>query len=164
MIKTCARCGHEFADFGRAKYCSDKCRHEATLERKRASYERLKKPSSAPNNFETTELVCQECGKKFTGFAKRKYCSEKCRRQNQRELENIRRRNNRRREIAQRKFDKTAGKPVKTLDDWALEARECNLDYGTYRALIASGKTFEQLKAEQRSPQFHSHCRHTYGF
>ncbi len=50
-------------------------------------------------------------------------------------------------------------KSGKTLDDWAREADDCNLDYGTYRALIAAGRTFEQLKAERRSPQFHSHCR-----
>lgn len=35
----------------------------------------------------------------------------------------------------------------KTLEDWVREARECNLDYGNYRALIAAGKTFEELKA-----------------
>ena len=59
--------------------------------------------------------------------------------------------------LAQVKMDKATGKPVKTLDDWAREAAQCNLDYGTYRALIAAGRTFEQLKAERRSPQFHSH-------
>ena len=58
-----------------------------------------------------------------------------------------------------KKVDEAQGKPVKTLDDWAREADECNLDYGTYRALIAAGKTFEQLKACRRSPQTHSHCR-----
>ena len=64
-----------------------------------------------------------------------------------------------------KKVDEAQGKPVKTISDWAREADECNLDYGTYRALIAQGKTFEQLKAERRSPQPHSHCRrHIYDF
>ena len=34
----------------------------------------------------------------------------------------------------------------KTLDDWSREANDCKLDYGTYRALIGMGKTFEELK------------------
>lgn len=61
---------------------------------------------------------------------------------------------------AQKKVDKSQGKPVKTLDDWVREAADCNLDYGTYRALIAAGNTFDQLKAVNRHPQTHSHCRH----
>ncbi|MBR1806274.1 MAG: hypothetical protein IJ774_07815 [Selenomonadaceae bacterium] len=58
---------------------------------------------------------------------------------------------------------KASNKPVKTFADWAREADECNFDYGTYRALIAAGRTFEQLKAERRSPQTHSHCRRYLG-
>ena len=38
----------------------------------------------------------------------------------------------------------------KTLDDWLREADACGLDYGTYRALIAQGKTFEQLKRRRK--------------
>ena len=65
-----------------------------------------------------------------------------------------------------KKVDEAQGKPVKTLEDWAREADECNLDYGTYRALIAAGRTFEQLKAQadRRNPQTHSHCRRPYNF
>lgn len=36
--------------------------------------------------------------------------------------------------------------PTKKLGDWLREAAECHLDYGTYRALISSGKTFDELK------------------
>lgn len=61
--------------------------------------------------------------------------------------------------VTKKKVDEAQGKPVKTLSEWCREADDCNLDYGTYRALIASGKTFEQLKAERRNPQPHSHCR-----
>ncbi len=38
-------------------------------------------------------------------------------------------------------------KSTKTLEQWAREAAECNLDYGTYRGLIQLGKTYEELKA-----------------
>ncbi|MBR3499709.1 MAG: hypothetical protein IKO05_12115 [Selenomonadaceae bacterium] len=39
------------------------------------------------------------------------------------------------------------------------EARECNLDYGNYRALIAAGKTYEELKAtaDTRTAVKHAH-------
>ena len=36
----------------------------------------------------------------------------------------------------------------KSLSEWQREAQECNLDYGSYRGLIAQGKTFEELKAQ----------------
>ena len=42
----------------------------------------------------------------------------------------------------------------KTLGQWIQEATACNLDYGTYRGLIAAGKTFEELKAQAISRNF----------
>lgn len=50
----------------------------------------------------------------------------------------------------------TATKP---LEQWTKEAAECNLDYGSYRAFINSGKTFEELKstAHLRTLPAHSH-------
>lgn len=98
--------------------------------------------------------ICERCGNPFDEKHVAKYCPD-CRPLAYREQ-------NRKyscRFDVQKKVDEAQGKPVKTLDDWAREARQCNLDYGTYRALIATGRTFEQLKAERRNPQTHSHCR-----
>lgn len=40
-------------------------------------------------------------------------------------------------------------KPVKKLEDWEREARECGVDYGTYRGLVTVfGKTKEEIKAQ----------------
>lgn len=44
----------------------------------------------------------------------------------------------------------------KTLDQWAREADECNLDYGTYRGLIEQGHSFDELKAQNRPPRLHA--------
>ena len=131
MIKTCDRCGCEFAaNHALTKYCAP-CRHAVKCEadvRYRATHPKASiKPWDVEQPKSQPRFGCDKA-------------------------------------VTQKKVDEATGKPVKTLDDWAREAAECNLDYGTYRALIAAGKTFEQLKVEQRSPQFHSHCRHPYGF
>ncbi|MBR1804805.1 MAG: hypothetical protein IJ774_00305 [Selenomonadaceae bacterium] len=106
--------------------------------------------------------ICERCGTQFdeTHFAK--YCPA-CRPivKNTRLPERIKLNQ----AVIRNRVDEAQGKTVKTISDWAREADECNLDYGTYRALIAAGRTFEQLKAEHRSPQPHSHCRrHIYDF
>lgn len=99
--------------------------------------------------------ICERCGTQFDEIHFAKYCPT-CRPFVNREYKRLQH------GFIQKRVDKATGK---TLDDWAREADECNLDYGTYRALIAAGKTFEQLKAERRSPQTHSHCRrHIYDF
>ena len=46
----------------------------------------------------------------------------------------------------------------KSLERWALEARECNLDYGTYRRLIESGKTYGELRARAKDHGLQSHA------
>ena len=46
----------------------------------------------------------------------------------------------------------------KTLERWALEARECNLDYGTYRRLIESGKTYGELRARAKDHGLQTHA------
>lgn len=50
----------------------------------------------------------------------------------------------------------------KPMDEWIREARECDLDYGTYRTLIEQGKTFEQVKAAGYHSAAHSklHMKH----
>lgn len=58
------------------------------------------------------------------------------------------------------KVAKAEGKPTKSLAEWVREARECNLDYGTYRGLVEQcGMTFAEIKAQNRSVSGHSRVR-----
>ena len=186
LIKKCERCGTEFEKLAtNVKYCP-KCRPIVSAEqsreykaRKRAARQPIRKNCERCGRpFETFEdsrrrfcfecyrirqielgarlqarlkskpRVCVKCGREFTGMAHQKFCDD-CLAEQKRETQ---------RRIQER-YDAQRPKPKtgKSLEDWAREADDCNLDYGTYRALIAAGRTFEQLKAEQRSPQFHSH-------
>ena len=94
---------------------------------------------------------CPYCGDDFLATtSRRKFCSPACR------IKYYNTKHFLPHEIPQ---DKTI--PSKTLSDWVREADECNLDYGSYRALIAMGKSFEQLKAtaDTRATKAHSHIR-----
>lgn len=96
----------------------------------------------------TCPRTCKLCGKNFIGHLNQKRCPDCLAAERQRIQQKL-----------QARYDAQRSKRTgKTLDDWAREASDCNLDYGTYRALIAAGRTFEQLKADRRSPQLHSHC------
>ena len=77
---------------------------------------------------------CQECGRMFKSEYNEKFCSRKC----QEKVRNS--------ELMTIAMNKATGQKVKTLADWCREADECNLDYGTYRGLIQSGRTHEELK------------------
>ena len=140
----CAHCGKVFEAKGKQIYCSDKCRDAAYTYRLNAE---RKKPEIA--------VKCKQCGKEFKPrHLNELFCSDECRKVAKRE--EYRRLNG---YINARKVNSNA--PRKMLDEWCREAAECNLDYGTYRALIELGKTFEELKAraESRRMAHHSHCR-----
>lgn len=130
----CVCCGKIFETKTSAKkYCSDKCRE--------TSYEQRRREKSP------IKMHCEECGKEFEPrLSTQRYCSPQCA-----EIYN-------KPKSTAKSQTKTKGK---TLSDWCREAAECNLDYGNYRALIKSGKTFEELKsrAEYRQVQCHSHLR-----
>ena len=82
--------------------------------------------------------ICARCGGEFVGHDNSLYC-DKCReivRREQLKRNDERQRERQRRLDTQKKFDEATGK---TLDDWAREARDCNLDAVAY------------LKAERRS-------------
>ena len=84
---------------------------------------------------------CLNCGKEFFSFsAQRKFCCKECG-------------NEYRKKLKQPKVK------TKTLDDWIREANECNLDYGNYRAMIESGKTYEELKATADNRLMIGHAR-----
>ena len=92
-------------------------------------------------------MKCSFCGKDFV-FSRggcvmngKPFCSDKCRTRFKKGLFHLR--------------------PVhdnKSLSDWVREARECNLDYGTYRALRNLGKSFEELKATAANRQMPTHA------
>ena len=86
-------------------------------------------------------MKCPQCGKEFIPVsAHQKFCCYAC--------------GDRYRHGRPKPKPKSKGK---SLDDWAREAAECNLDYGTYRALIQQGKSFDELKAtaDSRHPPAH---------
>ena len=170
---TCPQCGNEFEPHHSSqKFCSDKCR---------SAHERAKRPKKplepklcaqcgqefipkTVNQKYCSEVCCEEywgrrvvvhtrtcknCGEKFTDVYAAKYCSKKCRN------EAIKK------EQAKQAMAKATGEKVKTIADWTREARECNMDYGTYRGLIEQcGRTYEELKATagSRAAKYHAHA------
>ena len=100
-------------------------------------------------------MICQICHKDFVPrYSFQKFCSDVC----SKKAERLRHRKLRAQNAAKQVNEQSN---PKSLDDWCREAAECNLDYGNYRALIESGKTFDELKARADSHQFqtHSHLR-----
>lgn len=68
MIKRCAICGKEFEPkHGNIKFCSDECR---------------KKAKEKYKNKHLVTNICYSCGRKFKSRRKRKFCSDKCYRDN----------------------------------------------------------------------------------
>ena len=130
--RKCEYCGKEFKPkVHNQKYCSDECSRAVQFGIK-TSQER------------NTKVKCPQCGKEFVPNSNQKFCSTRCR--------------DRHSHGRPRPAKKSTGK---TLSDWAREANECNLDYGNYRAMIESGKTFDELKATAytRATTCHSRVR-----
>lgn len=136
MKRTCKICGKEFDSIHGGKFC----------------------PACNPaRKRQLAELKCAHCGKVFSPRNScQKYCSEECRDQAYSQLQKVERQ-----KPKKPQKPKLEVAPKKTLADWCREANECNLDYGNYRALIESGKTFGELKANADSRQLpaHSHLR-----
>lgn len=175
----CLICGAD-VPAGRFVYCSAACARQAALARGR----NRDKTHTTP-----AEAVCPICGKVFKPKPNEKYCSYECKniaRNRSLSLSRKQRRTGysvKKCEVCGKEFKpvngsqkccspecsigerrrKTNAKPAppKSLAEWCKEARECNLDYGNYRALITSGKTFEELRAQadNRCVQIHAHGR-----
>ena len=99
----------------------------------RACYERYRAV------FKPRKCAC--CGRVFTpmnGKLHQMFCSQACREKFQSEK---------------------LKKKSKPLELWTKEAAECNLDYGSYRALINAGKTFEELKATSHLRTLPTHAK-----
>lgn len=141
----CPICGKVFAPKPNEKYCSCECRCLAIRLRKKAERQAKPKPGYSVKK-------CETCGKEFKpASGTQKCCSTECSKGKERE-------NRKSPAVLVKKKTPTPGKP---FAEWCREAAECNLDYGTYRALITSGKTFEELKAlaGSRGVQIHAHGR-----
>ena len=152
--RICAVCGSKFIGYGNQKYCNWKCRYE---EQKRRAHERwmnrvaadlhIKKGREKPATprEELPLPVCRNCGKEFKPHeSAQTFCCRACYADYNRSKKNP-------------AVKKNAGK---TLGAWVREATECHLDYGTYRALIKAGKTYEELKLQAPSRQIRAH-QHT---
>ena len=83
MIKTCARCGHEFDGNHNAKYCSDECRLEVRNEGRRRRYQanievaRAKSLQRYHARFDQRPpriKTCEVCGTEFEAKTNAKYC------------------------------------------------------------------------------------------
>jgi len=134
----CEYCGKEFVSIhGQIKYCSAQCRR---MVRRNKNRERR-----ALKDAEYEWVLCAVCKRYFKRVkgTNELFCSTKCRSKEP----HINHAQNK----AQALTDKAVKRPTKTLDDWAREAFACGIDYGTYRALIDRGKTYEQLKAQYES-------------
>ena len=162
----CPECGREFERKSPVhKYCSPECAMNHQI---------------GVRKTQPFTLTCLQCGKTFRSFSsKSKFCSSKCYNESRivktcpgcgKTFETTNpgkvfctqecRLDYRRAQM------KLADKPKtgKTLEQWTREANECNLDYGNYRALIAAGKTYAELKAtaSQRQPLAHSNVKKTH--
>ena len=153
--KKCLLCGCEFeATDSRRKYCSKECRNKARAEQRR-------KESPPPTNEWTPRSYtvvrpkkepsppimrkCEYCGKEFEvkgWHPAQKYCNRVCYEAGRH----------------QEPLPTEPEPPKKSMSEIAREAAECNLDYGTYRAFLNMGKTYEELKAQadRRNPQVHN--------
>ena len=178
MKKKCEYCGAEFEASKSTpgkRYCSTHCYDQQ--QKKQRRLRRLIALSESP-----IKLKCVHCGCEFISENRKKqYCSEKCKAEAKaerraepalvRECKNCGRSFNTRDAGAEfcsnrcnleylgvvtRVHSKNRGGQV---SDFAREAAECNLDYGTYRAFRNMGKTYEELKALApiRNPPVHQH-------
>lgn len=152
MICANPDCGKEFKPKNsRQRFCSSDC-YRASYRRKLTAITRL---CANPN-----------CKKEFVvRNPKQKFCSAKCYDICYYPIQLAKQREYRKKTSSTFSETKTIQnkpkpKPKKSLEQWLAEANECNLDYGTYRALINLGKSFDELKAlaDSRQTSTHSHC------
>jgi len=171
ITRECPNCHKTFTTTYSTKvYCSYRCKEEY-----QSTLQKLRKPTPVPESRK-----CEYCGKKFKPKVyNQKYCSDECNRAVQFGIKTSQERNTKVKcpqcgeefipRTANQRFCTTrcrksfkpaqAPKPKKkTLSDWTREAKECNLDYGDYRAMIEiMGKTYEELKATAHTRRITNH-------
>lgn len=128
-IRVCVICGKEFKPVIAVQIC---CSEECSKKRK-SQMAMARQRARAKGEPPGQSSKCRRCGKEYWRTGTQIYCPD-CRK-----LLNYSK--------YKKLHPKPKPKPAKPLDAWIKEARECNLDYGTYRTLIQIGKTFEELKS-----------------
>lgn len=143
-VRTCKICGKTFtANQPNTLCCSEKCRKKYNLLKASEYYYKKHMAEELP------PPVCRHCGKEFKPTrAAQVFCSREC----------------------YDEYRKPKPKPPKPLqsarasrlNERARQAKECNMDYGTYTAHLAMGKTYEELKAQAPTRQVtvHQHTSH----
>ena len=138
--RVCVICGKTFySRHNTQKCCSKPCSAE-NEERRRKDYFYRQFSAKIKSTIEPEEppQKCRHCGKEFIPTRQGQvYCDAKCY------------------DADRRRLKKSEHKSQ--INEMARQAKECNLDYGTYRGLIAAGKAFDELKAQAatRNPQVH---------
>lgn len=138
--KKCEQCGKDFqARTVRKKLCED-CLHENHIRRlwRRREINRQERDIEVSPETGFTRR-CEICDKVFTTIFPKRCLCDAC-------VEFVKQDNTQRKKRSKPPESKPDA-PKKSLAEWAREADECNMDYGNYRAQIAAGKTFEELKA-----------------
>lgn len=161
--RRCLLCGKEFKmTRSNRVFCNRGCQREFNRRKQRENLKEIR--------------TCPICGKEFEKDRQHlKYCSDECRLkgyriQNRESQERIRAELKAQADSLPVRPDKVGGiptiempapfrpvnengKPTKrksTLDQIIKEAQELGLSYGKYRALLNTGKTFEELKAKKK--------------
>lgn len=139
--RICAVCGKAFySKHNNKKCCSAACSAENNRRRVEKKYVERQKAKWP----EVPLKVCRQCGKEFKPHdAETIFCSRSCYETNRAQKSKVKKEPH-----------------ISQLNDLAREARECNLDYGTYQAYRMMGKTYEELKAQGSSRQMRVH-QHT---
>ena len=139
--RTCVVCGKKFySRHNSKKCCSEACSKENARQRNKEYFYRQ---FLGERETDQTKQKCRHCGKEFIPTRQGQvYCDAKCY------------------DADRRRLKKSEHKSQ--INEMARQAKECNLDYGTYRGLIAWGMTFEELKAQAplRNPQVHQRTPH----
>lgn len=161
-VRACVICGKKFLTRNDKQiYCSSDCR--------KVYHKKFTEPLRRAHDEPAVQATCSICGANFTkSFHTQKFCPD-CRNK----LNNARAkapdltivcdncghpftpRNANQRFCCKSCADHHSlnhtpcrCEPVKSLEQWQNEAAACGLSYGKYRAALASGKSFEELKLQ----------------
>ncbi|MGH2492373.1 MAG: HNH endonuclease [Candidatus Limnocylindria bacterium] len=72
-IGSCITCGRDFVGMRNKRYCSDRCKKIAWIQRSL-----FKRSESDRRSRSTTHGTCMTCGSAFVGMRDRRYCSARC--------------------------------------------------------------------------------------
>ncbi len=126
VMRVCVICGAEFKPKSKQQLtCSTECSEARISQRRKEQYAQRERRK------------CEMCGAEFIPSRGGQLMCAKCIREERQK-----------KELVTKAVEQAENKPVKKPEDWEREARECGIDYGTYRGLVTVfGKTKEEIKA-----------------